>query len=561
MIARALVALVVVAAATAARAQESLFINVAPAFRPGPYSFLKVDPTDPERFAVATPDGWVLETRDGGATVSESQALLARTYYPLVLRGTGGNRANQFGRSLGRAAHRLFISMLHAGMATTRWAPWMSLEDPSTEILDLALPPAGGHGALAGPNGVFVSDERMGVWSRALGLPRPKGNTTVGLSVAHDPANPNVLFAGTNEGMFVSFNAGQTWERHPDKKMHDEAVRAIVWDPKAPDNVLLLAGETVYKSENHGESFEAVLSGEGDVNALAQADEGVYVASTKGLSLYGGEGTKQLIKDEAVVGVVPVGKGTALAATEHQLYLCDADGKRALMNTTSADPFVKLGGSAELAWAVTKYGIFRVGVKEPRAKRRAKKGPQLLLSLEEVQNAVLRHMGIGDPTKSRLSDRWFANLVPSIIVEVKQQIGNESSIQYDATFPIGYRAAKATSETSCCGAYGTSEPQALVMLRWDLAKIIAGPYGNVTMPYGLVESGLRDFRVKVLDNVRWRYRELRNLCSQLRFPPSDPKVRLMWRLRLEEYAQYLEALAGKKVVAFENMEEVDEAQD
>ena len=45
------------------------------------------------------------------------------------------------------------------------------------------------------------------------------------------------------------------------------------------------------------------------------------------------------------------------------------------------------------------------------------------------------------------------------------------------------------------------------MVNWDLSKIIAGQYGNVSMPFGLVEAGLRTNRTKVLDEVRWRYRE------------------------------------------------------
>ena len=557
----ALVLLLMAAVTHGVAAEESLFTNVSPAFRPGPYSFIKVDSADPQRFAVTTPDGWLLSTGDAGATSSEVQALLPRVYYPMVLRGLGGARGNQFGRAMGRAAHRLFISQLQAGMTTTRWAPWMSLEDPPTEIFDVALPSPGGHGALAGPNGVFISDEKMGVWHRAIGFPRPKANATQGFSVAFDPADSTVLFAGTSEGLFVSHDGGQSFGRHPDKKMLDETVKQIHWDKKDPNTVLLIAGETVYKSENHGESFEAVLSGEGEVNSVSIAEEGVYVASQKGLSLYGGEGTKSLLKDENVVGVVAVGKNTVLTATDKALYILDADGKRVLMNVSASDPFVKLAGTAELAWALTKFGIFRIGIKEPRAVHRARRGPQLLMTIEEVQNATLEHLSVGDPMKTRLSDRWYASLVPTLIVEVKQQIAHNNSVTFDGTFPISYRRAVSGNEVMCCGAFNTTEPQALVMVKWDLAKIIAGPYGNVTMPYGLVESGLRNFRVTLFDQIRWRYRELRNLCSLLRFPPKDPKVRLQWQMRLMELADYIDALTGRRVVAYENMEEVDEAQD
>ncbi len=556
---RALVCAAVVGLASGARAQESMFTNVASAFKPGPYTFLKVDPTDPQRFVVGSPDGSLLETRDGGSTVYEAQVLSARQYYPMVLRGLGGARPPSLSRTFGRTANRLFVSLLHAGVTPTRWAPWMSLEDPSTEILDVALPLPGGHGALAGPNGVFISDERMGVWTRALGFPRPKGNVLVGFSVGFDPGNPNVLFTGTSEGMFVSFNGGTTFTRHPDKKLADEQVKQILWDHAEPKNVFLVAGGTIYKSENRGQSFESVLSLEQEVSAIAQSEEGVYVAFGKGLSLFGSEGTKELIKDESVVGVVAMGSGTVLAATETQLWLIDAEGRRSLMNTTAQDPFVKLAGNAEVAWALTKYGIYRVGVKEPREHQRAKKGPRLLMTLDEVQAGALKFLGIANPTHTRLNDRWYANFLPTVIVEVKQQLSPTHSITYDGTFPIRYRFAQASNSTTCCGAFGTSEPQALVWVKWDLSKLIAGAYGNVSQPFGLVEQGLRTSRTKILDEVRWRYREIRQLCAQLRFPPKDPKTRLFWQLRLEEYAHYIDALTGKQVVAIEDdMEEPDD---
>ena len=359
--------------------------------------------------------------------------------------------------------------------------------------------------------------------------------------------------------MFVSFNGGTTFTRHPDKKLADEQVKQILWDHADPKNVFLVAGGTIYKSENRGQSFESVLSLEQEVTAIAQSEEGVYVAFGKGLSLFGSEGTKELIKDESVVGVVSMGSGSVLAATETQLWLIDADGKRSLMNTTAQDPFVKLQGNAEVAWALTKYGIYRVGVKEPRDHQRAKKGPRLLMSLDEVQNGALAFLGIANPTRTRLNDRWYANFLPTVIVEVKQQISPSNTYTFDGSFPIPYRFAQASNSTLCCGAFGTNEPQALVWARWDLSKLIAGAYGNVSSPFGLVEQGLRTTRTKVLDEVRWRYREIRQLCAQLRYPPKDAKTRLFWQLRLEEYAHYIDALTGKKVVAIEDdMEEPDD---
>ncbi len=189
------------------------------------------------------------------------------------------------------------------------------------------------------------------------------------------------------------------------------------------------------------------------------------------------------------------------------------------------------------------------------------------MTLEEVQRSALKHLSVGDPSQTRLSDRWYASLLPMVTVDIIGGHTSSSQVTHDGTLPtLPYRASTASNGTVCCSgvSWGMLDPSvqaprnAMAMVHWDLAKIIAGPYGNVTMPFGLVETGLRDFRVKLLEQVRWRYREVRNLCALFRFPPTDPETLLAWQMRLEEQAQYLEAMTGKKVVALENMEDPDD---
>jgi hypothetical protein len=66
---------------------------------------------------------------------------------------------------------------------------------------------------------------------------------------------------------------------------------------------------------------------------------------------------------------------------------------------------------------------------------------------------------------------------------------------------------------------------------------------------------LRPARDHVLGEVRWRYRECMHLAGMMAQPPEDPKLALFWRLRLEEYASYLEVLSGREVVSLGPMEE------
>jgi photosystem II stability/assembly factor-like uncharacterized protein len=536
---------------------ESVIVNVSSGFRPGPYSTLKVDAANAERIAISTPDGYVLMTEDGGGVVAEAKVISERVYFPMVLRGMGAAKS-QFGRASGRGANRLFISLLHAGIQSTRWASWMATEDPVTEIFDVAMAPKSGRMIAASPSGLFVSDRGHGVWFRVIGGPRPKGNQLWGLSSAFDPGNPSHVLAGTNEGLMVSDDGGYTFHRHPDKKLAEEQIRQFIWDGKDPNTIFALTGEAVLKSEDRGASFAGVLQAPGDLNALVPAEDGVYLATSKGLYIYGSESTSTRFKDEAVVGVVPLGKGAALVATDKDLYVSEAEGRRPLMHTNPGDPFVKLAGTPELAWAITKYCVFRIGAKEARAEGR-RPAPKLKLSLDEVQWAVIKHLGVGTPQDSRLNDRWFAALMPTVVVEVAGVAEHGNTLAFDGTFPVRYRSAQGTNTAYCCGAFGTGNPSALVWARWDLAKLI--PYGNVTMPFGLVESGLRNFRVKILEEVRWRYRELRDLLSRFARPPDDAKTALFQRMRAEELKAYLEAMSGREVLAPGEMEELHERDD
>jgi hypothetical protein len=85
---------------------------------------------------------------------------------------------------------------------------------------------------------------------------------------------------------------------------------------------------------------------------------------------------------------------------------------------------------------------------------------------------------------------------------------------------------------------------------WDLASFVFGNYGNVSNPNDFIESGLRSMRDEVMANVRSRYRECASLIVRLRNPPTDPIIELFWKLRLQEYAVYLEAVTGRVVVDF-----------
>ncbi|HJZ89016.1 MAG TPA: hypothetical protein VKN99_27785 [Polyangia bacterium] len=538
----------------------SAIVDVSPSFRPGPYSAITIDPVHPERIVVGTHDGHVLWTLDGGLTAMESQALSPREYMYMTLRGANSKNRSYAGTQRPRGGDRLFMNLLNEGLPVARWALWMALENNRVDVNDIALSPSDGRLVLATPSGIWISDDWRGVWSRTMGPARPKEREPVGFAVAIDPRNRKFVLAGTAEGILVSHDGGLSFRPHPNRKLAEQEVHRFIWDPEDNDHILALTAEgTVLQSKDHGKSFEEALSAGSEINAVALAPEGAYIATKKGLLAPGPEGEdRRLFKDQSVVGVVPVGEGVALVATETALMLLEPDGGMGtLMRTTLTDPFQALVGTSDLAWALTRFGIFRIGATEDRAPARAPHPPKIKLSLEELQHAVISHMHIGDPQDTRLAPRWYADLLPTLTVRVKGVVEHGYNLTYDYTLPLPFRYAGGWESTSCCGGVPGEPPVAVVvLLSWDLSRVVFGQASNVSMPYTMIEQNLRPIKETVLGEVRWRYRECAHLAMLLEHPPENPTVELFWRLRLEEHASYLEALSGRDVVAFGETEKV-----
>ncbi len=82
-------------------------------------------------------------------------------------------------------------------------------------------------------------------------------------SLAADPANPQILYAGTSgDGLYRRDNSGDNWQRLPALGV---GVPAVAVDPQDSQRVYLLAAwERVYESRDGGQSWQARWAGLGD---------------------------------------------------------------------------------------------------------------------------------------------------------------------------------------------------------------------------------------------------------------------------------------------------------
>ncbi len=78
------------------------------------------------------------------------------------------------------------------------------------------------------------------------------------VSVAIDPENPDVIYAGTRHLPWKTTNGGATWHNLKEGILDDSDVFSIIIDPKVPSRVYASACSGIYRSDNGAEVFHRV---------------------------------------------------------------------------------------------------------------------------------------------------------------------------------------------------------------------------------------------------------------------------------------------------------------
>jgi hypothetical protein len=546
-----------------ARAQGSAptVTNMTGSFRPGPYASLSVYPGNSQRIAIGTADGHLVWSEDGGITASEAQVLVPRKFDPVTIRSGARAPFSQRGgevldyhvqeqrqrlQFVGLPDERAllsFIYLLGLGLPAGRIQVWMQTSDAIAELGEIAWPKGKGPMLIAAQAGLLISDESRLSWQRTLGGPGyiPREGDIIGLSVAIDPRDGHHMLAATDRGMQVSDNGGYTWAPHPDSDFEDSWVTRIVWDPENPQLVFAVTPDTILLSQDGGQTFEPSFSASGEIKDLSLSAEAAVVATSEGIQVATSEGINTLLPDKDLIGAVPWRDGSFLAATSEALYLVGADGRpREILTTSPGDPYLRLAGDARGAWLLSTHTVLHIGDRVERSRGTLSAAPpRMLLSMDEMERAVLRRTGLGGPEETRLHQRWFSKLLPQVTASVRGTIFYGSDERRDEIvlpFQVWQTQATAMDRTYF-----------EVFANWDLRELAFGD-NNVSNPNLIIESQIRDKRNTVIEQIRWHYRECAGLVADLARPPADPELELNWRLRLEEHASYLEWMSGRKVV-------------
>jgi photosystem II stability/assembly factor-like uncharacterized protein len=139
------------------------------------------------------------------------------------------------------------VGRYHQAFSTDNGVTWQNCgEDVSASQSDtrLALDLGGSRLYLATPGqGVLVSSDSCGSWQPSNeGLSNLFVNT-----VAVDPNNPDILYAGTDGGAYISFNSGETWSQINEGLLGTTVVYSIAIDPES--NVYAATPYGIYQLE------------------------------------------------------------------------------------------------------------------------------------------------------------------------------------------------------------------------------------------------------------------------------------------------------------------------
>ena len=209
---------------------------------------LVVDPNDPQRFYFGTLDGQIYTSTDGG----QNWRLLYNFRRPrLFIDNIIVDPRNS--QTLYVAAHR----HTEAGgffKTTDGGKTWRENQEMKKEALHSITQSSSNPDVLivGTNNGVFRSEDAGETWKQI------SQNIKNVESLGVDPRNTDVIYAGTWYLPYKTTDGGKSWRTIKTGMIDDSDVFAIDIDPSNPDHIIASACSGIYDSRNAGENWRKV---------------------------------------------------------------------------------------------------------------------------------------------------------------------------------------------------------------------------------------------------------------------------------------------------------------
>jgi len=222
---------------------------------------LAYDPSDPNRILLGTSAGQIFVSQDGGNTWALFAHLGRGESYVLdhiVFDPTSPATIYVAGWDLFDDTEGGVFRSDDSGRT---WHELMGAHGKS--IRALAMAPSDHNTLVIGAlDGVFRSGDGGATWERLT----PENHAAIEnhsslrnfVSVAIDPQNPDVIYAGTRHLPWKTTDGGKNWHNLKEGILDDSDVFSIIVDPKVPSRVYASACSGIYKSDNGAELFHRV---------------------------------------------------------------------------------------------------------------------------------------------------------------------------------------------------------------------------------------------------------------------------------------------------------------
>lgn len=142
--------------------------------------------------------------------------------------------------------------------------------------------------------GIYRSDDGALSWRKINNglIPESELMASMALGVNAielDPANSDIVYAGTTKGLFRTANRGEQWERIG-QSLPDPFVSSIVIHPAEPSTLYIGGPKGVWKSSDSGKTWQAMSQGLATLNirtlVMAPKNPQILYAGTNGSGLY-----------------------------------------------------------------------------------------------------------------------------------------------------------------------------------------------------------------------------------------------------------------------------------
>ncbi|HYO63677.1 MAG TPA: peptidoglycan-binding protein [Pyrinomonadaceae bacterium] len=294
---------------------------------------LVIDPQDAQRLYLGTIDGQIYTSGDGGATWARVEGFNRAGLYidNLIV-----DPRNQ--QTLYAAAHRHkepggFFKTTDGGRT---WREAAHLKTQAVHALGQS--PTNPDVLVAGTNnGVWRSGDAGETWEQLA----TTGMTNINVeSLAIDPRSDDVIYAGTWHLPFKTTDGGRTWAAIKNGIIDDSDVFAIEIDERNPDHVIASACSGIYETRNAGANWRKVNgipSQSRRTRAIVQhpsLPKVIYAGTTEGfwMSADGGADwrvtTSRQVFEVNAIAVHPKNPNTVFIGTNNYGVMISRDGGR-----------------------------------------------------------------------------------------------------------------------------------------------------------------------------------------------------------------------------------------